>query len=77
MPKEIFADWTAAARAKAKTRFFISHGSSDGVVSPEVSAHLRELLAAAGHDVQFVPHEGGHEVPLRVLHAAGAFLRAE
>jgi phospholipase/carboxylesterase len=51
-----------------------SHGRQDPLLPFRGAEALRDLLAGAGLDVTFVPFDGGHEIPLEVLRAAGPWL---
>jgi phospholipase/carboxylesterase len=52
----------------------MSHGKSDPILPFMLAERLRDLLAGAGADVQFVPFNGGHGISDGVLEALGQFV---
>ncbi len=66
--------WRTLAEARAPARFFMSHGRQDPLLPFALSEQLCELLRAAGHEVRFVPFNGGHEIPQGVLDGLAQFL---
>ena len=45
-----------------------SHGRQDPILMYPQATALRDLLADAGHNVEFVPFDGYHEIPPVVIH---------
>ena len=69
--------WRSAAEALGpKLHVFQSHGRADPILPFGGAELLRDLLAGAGAQVQFVPHGGGHEIPPPALRGLHAFLTA-
>lgn len=60
--------WTEAAkRTGPGLHALITHGRRDDIL-PFVGAEaLRDMLTAAGATIDFVPHNGGHEIPESAL----------
>lgn len=54
--------------------FFLSHGRADGVLPFAGAEATRTQLVQAGLPVTFLPFEGGHEIPDRVVSAVSEFL---
>src|SRR5579871_6376615 len=69
-------EWTQLAPRRRGLRVLQSHGHDDPLLPFAAAERLRDLLAASGLDVEFVPFRGGHEIPDGVLERLGAFLRA-
>lgn len=55
--------WVNRIPDGGSTRFLIAHGKRDKIVSWSASEKLVELMKAKGFDVEFVSHEGDHELP--------------
>jgi len=53
---------------------FIAHGRRDPVLSFAIADRFRTQLQAAGLDVTWFPHDGGHDVPSAVVRALNQFL---
>ncbi len=54
----------------------VSHGRSDENLAFAAGERLRDALAAAGAQVQWVPFEGSHQIPLTVWRQLRRFLQA-
>jgi phospholipase/carboxylesterase len=68
--------WTEAARrAGPSLHALLTHGRSDPLLPFEGAEALRDLLVAAGADVEWIAHRGQHEIPGPALQALGAFAR--
>jgi phospholipase/carboxylesterase len=67
-------EWTRLVGARAGLPVLLSHGRSDPLLPFANAEALRDLLDAAGCDVQFLPFPGGHEIPQEVLKATAALL---
>lgn len=60
-------EWAARAKGRAGLSVLQSHGRSDPLL-PFVNAEaLRDLFTSAGLQVDWLPFEGGHTVPLAAL----------
>ncbi len=73
------ADWRKALedRQGAGTPpfpVFQSHGQYDPILPFDNAEALRDLLTAAGHEVEFVPFAGQHQIPQVVLQRLAAWL---
>jgi phospholipase/carboxylesterase len=69
--------WTTLAAGHASVRGFIAHGRNDRVCPFGGSSQLHEELAAAGHDVRFVPFDGPHWIGREGQSALAGLLRGE
>lgn len=74
--------WKEAAKSSGPTISALqTHGRSDQLLPFSLAEELRDLLKSAGADIQFSPHNGGHEISGATLELLGAFakkqLRAE
>jgi phospholipase/carboxylesterase len=54
----------------------MSHGEADPDLAFSTGEALRDVLAAAGASVEWVPFEQGHEIPLLVWRRLRKFLQA-
>lgn len=70
------SEWQPLMPKRAGLRVFQSHGNADPVLPFDAAEMLRDLLRAAGVDVEWHGFGGAHEIPLRVLHALGQYLHA-
>lgn len=68
-------DAAVTARTASPRRVLVAHGRQDPTVPFEAGVAAAELLAEAGHEVEFVPFEGGHGIPPAVLEALVAEAR--
>lgn len=68
--------WRSLAAAQSPLEVLQSHGRADPMLPFTQAERLRDLLTAAGHRVEFVPFNGGHEIPLGVLDALARRVRA-
>ncbi len=56
-------------------RFFVSHGTRDGVLPIErCSRRIVSALRRAGYDVDYTEFDGGHTVPPVLLSRAAAWV---
>lgn len=69
------AAWRAAASRLSGLPVLISHGRYDQILPFANAECLRDMLAEAGCDVQFLPFNGMHEIPQNVLRATADLLR--
>jgi phospholipase/carboxylesterase len=71
------ARWREAAKASGPgVRALMSHGRADPLLPFEGAEALRQVLEGAGASIEWVPHNGQHEIPMVVLERLGAFARA-
>lgn len=70
------ADWVAAMPARADLPVLQSHGRQDPLLPFALAERLRDHFRAAGCDVTWIEFNGGHEVPMSVVEAIGAFVEA-
>jgi phospholipase/carboxylesterase len=69
-------EWDALIAARGKgLRVFQSHGLQDPLLPYALAEVLRDKLASAGAEVDFVSFRGGHEIPTQVLDKLGTYLR--
>jgi phospholipase/carboxylesterase len=66
--------WQARMPSLAGVPVVLSHGRRDGLLPFSVAEVLRDRLSAAGAQVDWVPHNGAHEIPPVVLEHAGQLL---
>jgi phospholipase/carboxylesterase len=68
------AEWKARAVRRKGLRVLQSHGRTDPLLSFSDAEALRDLLRAAGLDVEFLPFDGPHSIPEEALDRLGALL---
>lgn len=68
--------WVERAPKRAGLPVFQSHGRRDPILPYEVGEKLRGVLEEGGLSVTFVPHDGEHAIPMRVLHELASWLTA-
>jgi phospholipase/carboxylesterase len=69
--------WAEAARKTGPAlHAFLTHGRADQILPFEGSVALRDLLLAAGAKVEWIAHNGQHEIPPAALSGLAAFARA-
>jgi phospholipase/carboxylesterase len=68
-------DWEPLLAARKALPVLQTHGRSDPLLPHRMAVELRDLLRAAGCDVEWVEFNGGHEVPMSVIEALGRFIR--
>lgn len=66
--------WDKALAQHKGMPVLISHGRYDPVLSFKDAERLRDLMVRAGLTVEFMPFEGGHEIPAPVLRALSRFV---
>lgn len=69
-------EWRKCAAAHAGLRVLQSHGTQDPLLPFDAAESLRLVLSEAGADVEFVPFDGGHQIPMIVFERCAAFLQA-
>ncbi|MCB9559960.1 MAG: phospholipase [Kofleriaceae bacterium] len=67
-------DWEPRMAARAGLRVLQSHGTLDGLLPYAAAETLRDLLVAAGWRLDWIPFDGGHELPPPLLGELGEFL---
>lgn len=67
-------EWEPRMPARAGLPVLMSHGTSDALLPLAAAETLRDLLVAAGLVVEWLPFEGGHEIPPPLLEAVSDFL---
>lgn len=68
-------EWRQLAQDRGPLRVLQSHGRSDSILPFPLATALRDLLLGANADVDFLPFNGDHEIPLEVLHRLTHFIR--
>lgn len=68
--------WTPRAHEGKGLPALVTHGRDDPILPYENAVALRDLLQAAGWDVQFLPFSGGHTIPPEALSRFAALLDA-
>jgi len=69
--------WADGLGSRGRTlRVFQSHGRRDPLLPFAVAEELHDDFARAGADITFVPFDGAHEIPRRVLDSFAGFVRA-
>jgi phospholipase/carboxylesterase len=66
--------WRDLASQHAPLTILQSHGRQDQLLMYPQATALKDLLAEAGHNVEFVPFNGGHEIPPIVVHRLAELL---
>ena len=67
-------EWQPLAAKRGPMTVLQSHGSDDPILPYEAAEWLRDLLANAGMNVDFIPFPGVHEIPYEALHRCAALL---
>jgi phospholipase/carboxylesterase len=67
--------WRPLATERGSLVVLQSHGKSDAILPFPLAGALREMLAQAGAEVDFLAFDGDHEIPLEVLHRLAYFIR--
>ena len=60
-------EWRGLASHRQGLRILQSHGRQDPLLAFHAAETLRDLFTEAGAEIQFVPFDGQHEIPLPVL----------
>lgn len=68
-------EWRPLATERGPLKVLQSHGRYDSILPFALGEALRDLLANAGADIDFLPFSGDHEIPLEVLHRLAHFVR--
>lgn len=67
-------EWTRFASEQKPLRILQSHGRQDPILPFFGAESLRDLLTRNGHQVEFIPFNGGHTIPWQVLQAFSRLL---
>jgi phospholipase/carboxylesterase len=67
-------EWAPRAAQLAGLPALQTHGRRDPLLPFADAERLRDLLVAGGAELDFVPFDGGHELPPPALHALAGFL---
>jgi len=70
-------EWRGLALERGPLAVLQSHGRYDSILPFPMGIALRDLLVEAGADVDFVPFNGDHEIPLEILHRLTHLVRAK
>jgi phospholipase/carboxylesterase len=71
-----FDEWQPRLSRLAGLRAFVSHGTRDHDLAFDAGVALEAALRQGGAQTQWVPFEGGHEIPLIVWRRLKQFLLA-
>ncbi len=67
-------EWLERAPQHRGLRVLQSHGTADPLLPFDAAENLRDLLTSAGAVVEFIPFQGGHQIPFEVFDRVGEFL---
>jgi phospholipase/carboxylesterase len=67
-------EWTARAAARKGLRVFQSHGRQDPILPYDNAEALRDMLRGAGLEVEFLPFDGEHGIPLEAVEGLAALI---
>jgi phospholipase/carboxylesterase len=70
-----YADWQPRLRALKNLPMLIAHGREDTELGFAAGEGLRDAALAGGAKLDWLPYDGGHEIPLVVWRALRRFLR--
>jgi phospholipase/carboxylesterase len=69
--------WTAAARKMGpRLHAFLTHGREDSILPFAGALALRDMLLSQGAKIEWVAHQGQHEIPPAALIGLAAFARS-
>ena len=68
-------EWKDLARARAGSKFFMSHGAQDAVLAHRGAAQLETLLVQSGMKGSLLTFPGGHEIPPAVIFKLNEYLK--
>lgn len=68
------SEWRPLAERRGPLKVLQSHGYQDQILPFAAAEWLRDLLAGAGMEVEFIPFQGGHQIPLEALEQFAAML---
>lgn len=67
-------EWEAKSAHISGIPFLQSHGRADQILGFQYADRLYQLLSSAKLQGEWVPFNGGHEIPMPVIQKAGTFL---
>jgi phospholipase/carboxylesterase len=67
-------EWSQLAKGQGKLPVFQSHGHYDSILPFVMGESLRDMLQAAGADVEFFSFGGDHEIPRPVVQRMASFI---
>jgi phospholipase/carboxylesterase len=70
------AQWRPLASERGPLTVLQSHGQHDSILPFPMATALRDLLLESGADLDFLPFDGDHEIPLEVLHRLAHFIQS-
>lgn len=68
-------DWKQKAQNRKGSKFFQSHGQSDGVLAHRGGAQLETMLISSGMEGRLMTFQGGHEIPMNVIAKMNEYLK--
>jgi phospholipase/carboxylesterase len=68
-------EWAPRFNLRAGVRALMSHGRQDPLLPIESSERLKTLVSDSGWHVDWVPFDGGHEIPRQVLGALAGLIQ--
>jgi phospholipase/carboxylesterase len=72
---QVATAWRAGMAARAGLPVLQSHGRQDPLLPYGMAADLSREMTEAGIAVDFLPFDGGHEIPMPVVARAGELIR--
>lgn len=69
-------EWKELAPKRAGSRFFMSHGTHDSILSHRGAARLETLLTQAGLKGSLFTFPGAHEIPMAAIQKANEYLKS-
>jgi len=66
--------WRAKAKARAGLKVLQSHGRQDPLLSFMTAEWLKDVFTECGLELDFVPFDGGHAIPMNVLRKLATFM---
>jgi phospholipase/carboxylesterase len=68
-------EWLTRLPTRQSLPVFQSHGINDPILAFAMAQQLRDHIQTAGLPVSWVEFQGGHEIPIQVLHGLSTFLQ--
>lgn len=68
-------EWKELAPKRAGSKYFMSHGKSDQVLSLRGASQLESLLNSSGLKGSLMSFNGAHEIPMEVIVKMNQFLK--
>jgi len=68
-------DWPTRLSRLRGLPILVAHGTNDEVLALAAGESLRDAVSAGGADVQWLPFDGGHEIPLVVWRRLRGFMQ--